>query len=260
MAARHDRYRRPANAPGPHAHGRCGTGPRSTPHSDCRSSSGRKVQPWAWRRLQNGPHIDSTICADIKARIDRVLAALRTCQRYPRNLTITCASEPHGMKTSLDQKSRAQLSGRRFRRCYRSRGSLSLAAAGGLLCARASCLPIASAIRRIRGSRGSPLCDPLSLAGQGPLRSSSFAMPTLPRQGPSDENSQESHDGSQKFKSSACGVEMLACGETLTALPARRALAGPAAAGQGRKPAEPGARTARALRGWRRSGPMATSR
>jgi len=44
------------------------------------------------------------------------------------------------------------------------------------------------------------------------------------------------------------------------ALPAWRALAGPVTFGQGRKPAEPGARTARAFTGWRRSGPMATSR
>ena len=47
---------------------------------------------------------------------------------------------------------------------------------------------------------------------------------------------------------------------SISALPAWRAPAGPVPAGQGRKPAEPGARTARALRGWRRSGPMATSR
>jgi hypothetical protein len=147
-----------------------------------------------------------------------------------------------------------------FRRCYHRRGSLSLAAAGGLACARASCLPMASAIRRMRGSRGSPLCDPLSLAGQRPFGSSSVAVPTLPRQGPSDESSQEFHDESQKFDSSTCGVEMLTCGETLPALPAWRALAGPVTFGQGRKPAEPGARTARAFTGWRRSGPMATSR
>jgi hypothetical protein len=42
---------------------------------------------------------------------------------------------------------------------------------------------------------------------------SSSAMPTLPRQGPSDESSQEFRDGSQKFGSSSCGVEMLAGGE-----------------------------------------------
>jgi hypothetical protein len=161
---------------------------------------------------------------------------------------------------SLVLKSRAQFWGSGFQRCYRRRGSLSLAAAVGLSCARASCLPMASAIRRIRGSRGSPLCDPLSLAGQGPFDSSSFVMPTLPRQDPSDESSQEFEDGSQMFESSTCGVEMLACGETLPALPAWRALAGPVTSGQGRKPAEPGARTARAFTGWRQSGPMAISR
>src|SRR5258707_8718741 len=42
------------------------TGPRWTPRSDCPSSSGRKAQPLAWPRLQIGPHIDSTIYADIK--------------------------------------------------------------------------------------------------------------------------------------------------------------------------------------------------
>ena len=36
-----------------------------------------------------------------------------------------------------------------------------------------------SFIRRMQGSRGSPLCDPLSLAGQRPFGSSSFAMPTF---------------------------------------------------------------------------------
>src|SRR5713226_6923665 len=44
------------------------------------------------------------------------------------------------------------------------------------------------------------------------------------------------------------------------ALSAWHAPAGPVPAGQGRKPAELGARTARAFTGWRRSGPMATSR
>jgi len=116
------------------------------------------------------------------------------------------------MKMSLVQKSQAQFWKTRFQRGYRRRGSLSLAAAGGLACARASCRPMASAIRRMRGSRGSPVCGPLSLTGQGPFRPSSFAMPSLPRQGPSDENSQEFHDGSQKFESSTCGVEMLAGG------------------------------------------------
>jgi len=137
---------------------------------------------------------------------------------------------------------------------------LSLAEAGGLPCARASCRPMASAIRRMRGSRGSPLSDPLSLAGQGPIRSSSAAMPMLPRQDSSDENSQESRGGSQKFQRSTCGVEMLADGgfsfsgvgrdtprnaRHLT-LPAWQAPAGPATSGQGT--------------GWRRSGCMATSR
>ena len=109
------------------------------------------------------------------------------------------------------QISQAQFWKTRFQRGYR-RGSLSLAAAGGLPCARASCRPTASAIRRMRGSRGSPLRDPLSLAGQHPFRSSSSAMPTLPRQGPSDGNSQEFRGGSRKFESSSCGVEMLAGG------------------------------------------------
>src|SRR5712664_3616428 len=149
------------------------------------------------------------------ASVHQTVAPLRPCQRYPRNLTITCASEPHGVKMSPVQKSQTQFGGSHFQRCYRRRGSLSLAPAGGLPCARASCRPMASAIRRMRGSRGSPLCDPLSLAGQGPLRSSSFAMPTLPRQGPSDENSQEFHDGSQKLESSTCGVEMPAGGGAL---------------------------------------------
>jgi hypothetical protein len=153
---------------------------------------------------------------------------------------------------------KSETPGSRFQRCYRRRGSLSLAAAGGLPCARASCLPMASAIRRIRGSSGSPLCDPLSLAGQGPCSSS--AMPPLPRQGSSDENSEETRGGSQRFEASTCSVEMLACGETLPALPAWRAPAGPVTSGQGRKPAEPGARIARALSGWRRSGPMTKSR
>src|ERR1700679_373785 len=93
---------------------------------------------------------------------------------------------------------------------------------------------VAHAVRKIGGSSGSPLGDPLSWAGQGPLRSTSFAMPTLLRQGPSDENSEESHDESQKFASSTCGVEMLACGETLPALPAWRGPAWPVPAGQGR--------------------------
>jgi hypothetical protein len=43
---------------------------------------------------------------------------------------------------------------------------------GGIPCARASCRPIASAIRRMRGSMGSPPDNPLSLAGHGPFRSS----------------------------------------------------------------------------------------
>jgi hypothetical protein len=73
---------------------------------------------------------------------------------------------------------------------------------------------MASAIRSMRGSRGSPLGDPLSLAGQGPFLSS--AMPTLPHQGPSDESSQEFRDGSQKFESSSCRVEMLAGGEAVS--------------------------------------------
>ena len=62
---------------------------------------------------------------------------------------------------------------------------------------------------------------------------------------------------SQKFEPSTCGVEMPACGDAL--LPyLHGAPAGPVPAG--RKPADPGARTARAFTGWRRSGPMATSR
>jgi len=44
------------------------------------------------------------------------------------------------------------------------------------------------------------------------------------------------------------------------ALPAWRAMAGPATSGQGRKPAEPGARSARALSWWRGSGPLVISR
>lgn len=80
---------------------------------------------------------------------------------------------------------------------------------------RASCRPMASAIRRMRGSRGSPLGEPLSLVGQGPRRSSSSAMPTLPRQGPSDENSEETRSESRKFRPSTCGVEMPAGGEAL---------------------------------------------
>jgi len=115
---------------------------------------------------------------------------------------------------SLVQKSQTYFWGSRFQRCYRC-GSLSLAAAGGLPCSRASCRPMASAIRRMRGSSGSPLGDPLSLAGQGPFRSSSFAMPTLPRQGPSDKNSEETHGESRKFRPSTCGAEMLAGGEAL---------------------------------------------
>jgi hypothetical protein len=93
-----------------------------------------------------------------------------------------------------------------------------------------------------------------------PLRFFFLCHADAPSSGPSDESSQEFHDESQKFESSTCGVEMLACGETLPALPAWRALAGPVTFGQGRKPAEPGARTARAFTRWRRSGPMATSR
>ena len=93
-----------------------------------------------------------------------------------------------------------------------------------------------------------------------PLRFFFLCHADVPRQGPSDESSQEFHDESQKFDSSTCGVEMLACSETLPALPVWRALAGPVTFGQGRKPAEPGARTARAFTGWHRSGPMATSR
>ena len=160
---------------------------------------------------------------------------------------------------SLVQKSQAYFWGSRFQRCYRRRGSLSLAAAGGLPCSRASCRPMASAIRRMRGSSGSPLGDPLSLAGQGPFRSSSFAMPTLPRQGPSDKNSEETHGESRKFRPSTCGVEMLAGGEAL--LPYLHGE--PRRAGDIRsrpRAGEPGARTARAFTGWRRSGPMATSR
>jgi hypothetical protein len=126
---------------------------------------------------------------------------------------------------------KSETPGSRLRRCYRRRGSLSLAAAGSLPWARASCRPMASAIRRMRGSRDSPLSDPLSLAGQGPCRSSSSAIPTLPRQDPSDENSQEFQDGSQKFESSTCGVEMLACGETLPALPCLTCMASPCRAG-----------------------------
>lgn len=137
---------------------------------------------------------------------------------------------------------------------------MSLAAAGGLPCARASCRPMASAIRRIRGSRGSPLCDPLSLAGQGPFGFSSFAMPTLPRQGPSDENSRESHDESQKSESSTCSVEMLLHAARRFCLICMASPCRAAASRSRPQPAEPGARTARAFTGWRRSGPMATSR
>jgi hypothetical protein len=43
---------------------------------------------------------------------------------------------------------------------------------------------------------GSALCDPLSLAGQGPFRSSSATIPTFPRLGPSDENNSETQSGS----------------------------------------------------------------
>jgi hypothetical protein len=49
------------------------------------------------------------------------------------------------------------------------------------------------------------------VAGQGPF--CLFAMPTLPRQGPSDESSQEFRYGSQKFEPPSCGVEMVAGGE-----------------------------------------------
>jgi hypothetical protein len=76
--------------------------------------------------------------------------------------------------------------------------------------ARASCRPIASAIRRIRGSSGSPERDPLSLAGQSPFRSFSTAIPMLPRQGPSNKNNEETQSGSWKFEPSSCGVGMLA--------------------------------------------------
>ena len=71
---------------------------------------------------------------------------------------------------------------------------------------------VAHAVRKIGGSRGSPLGDPLSLAGRGPCRFSSSAMPTLPRQDPSDGNSAETHGESEKFTSSTCVVEMLADG------------------------------------------------
>jgi hypothetical protein len=103
-----------------------------------------------------------------------------------------------------------------------------LAAAGGLPCARASCRPMASAIRRMRGSRGSPLDDPLSLAGQGPCRSSSSAMPMLPRQDPSDESNEETRSESRKFRPSTCSVEMLAGGEPLLPQLLDKTPAGPA--------------------------------
>ena len=81
---------------------------------------------------------------------------------------------------------------------YRGHGSLSLAAAGGLACSRASCRPIASAIRRMRGSSDSPEHDPLSLAGQGPFISSSAAIPALPREVHRTKNNEEAQSGSQK--------------------------------------------------------------
>jgi hypothetical protein len=70
----------------------------------------------------------------------------------------------------------------------------------------------AHAIRKVQGSRNTPLGDPLSLAGEGPCCFSSSVMPTLPRQYPSDGNSAETHGGSQKFQSLTCGVELLAGG------------------------------------------------
>jgi hypothetical protein len=51
---------------------------------------------------------------------------------------------------------------------------------------------------------------------KGPFSSS--AMPTLPRQDPSDESSGESRGGSQKFETSPCGEEMLAGGGLLLCL------------------------------------------
>src|SRR6266851_6458930 len=85
---------------------------------------------------------------------------------------------------------------------YRGHGSLSLAAAGGLACSRASCRPIASAIRRMRGSSDSPEHDPLSLARQCLLFSSSAAIPTPPSSGPSNEKQR----GSAERKSESRAV------------------------------------------------------
>src|SRR5216684_1589229 len=87
-------------------------------------------------------------------------------------------------------------------RPYRGPGSLSLAAAGGLACSRASCRPIASAIRRMRGSSDSPEHDPLSLARQCLLFSSSAAIPTPPSSGPSNEKQR----GSAERKSESRAV------------------------------------------------------
>jgi hypothetical protein len=41
-------------------------------------------------------------------------AALRPCQRYPWNLTVTCASEPHSMKMSLVRKAEPIFLGKPF--------------------------------------------------------------------------------------------------------------------------------------------------
>jgi hypothetical protein len=58
----------------------------------------------------------------------------------------------------------------------------------------------------------SEYCDHSSW-GPALVRIHTLPGPTLPRQDPSDESSQEFRDGNQKFESSSCGVEMLAGGE-----------------------------------------------
>ena len=112
---------------------------------------------------------------------------------------------------------KSETPGSGFRRCYRRRGSLSLAGRGLGLCA-SKLSADGFGYPPNAGIEGLAAGDPLSLAAQRPFGSSSFAMPTLPRQGPSNESSQECHDESQKFESSTCGVEMLACGEYTSCL------------------------------------------
>jgi hypothetical protein len=109
---------------------------------------------------------------------------------YPANLTDTCSSRSHRMKMSLVGDCQVQT-----REVASAKPTVAV-----VYChwqrpeACPECEPAVDRwLRQFAecGDRGLTLSEPLSLVGQGPCRSSSSAMPTLPRQGPSDETARK---------------------------------------------------------------------